>query len=539
MDETIKIDSNDGFLHMEDLPHDCIFNKVVTGCGATTIALMNDEDYIIAVPTTELIVNKTGRKNAGTAIIKFGDKEQCVFGLFGIFKDAEKALKEYLLTDGTKKIICTYDKISKLTDLINPSDYRLLIDEYHCLLKAYSYRQVAIDGVLEKFKQYKSFCFMSATPINATFRPDCLKGTRQVTALWDRTDKMKVDLIPTNKPYVYAANIIKAYQNDGYIEIDGVKSHEAYFFINSVTDIAAIIHYCNLSNDEVRIICANTDANKKKLSGYAISNSRSPNRIFNFITSKSFEGADYFSDDGICFVVSSASNPHTQASIDTDIPQIAGRIRTRNNPFRYKLVHIFNRSYKNLNLDVSYDEMVRRTEMELQKTRATVDLFNKADDLVKGNLRDKLKNNMNELYMSYDKNNDMFTLNDILPKLELYNYQVNQKIYKDGISLAAAYRENDIDTQTEEFQRMGEILHTLGKKLSFKDAFLEYADAAQNKNLFKMNRLAQEQPLIVDAYKKLGVDRVRSMRYTKKAIQDALNNLRNDMATEQKIARQI
>jgi hypothetical protein len=136
--------------------------------------------------------------------------------------------------------------------------------------------------------------------------------------------------------------------------------------------------------------------------------------------------------------------------------------------------------------------MIRRTEMELQKTKATVDLFNTADELVKENLRDKLKKNMNDLYMSYDSQNDMFTINDIIPKLELYNYQVNQKIYKDGISLSTAYKENEIDTQTEEYQHMGEALHALGKKQSFKDAFLEYAKASQQNQLFKMHNLAQE-----------------------------------------------
>ena len=43
---------------MNDLPHDCIFNKVKTGCGATTIAIKNAENYVIAVPTTEIIENK-------------------------------------------------------------------------------------------------------------------------------------------------------------------------------------------------------------------------------------------------------------------------------------------------------------------------------------------------------------------------------------------------------------------------------------------------------------------------------------------------
>ncbi len=69
----LKINSNNGFLQMEDLPQNCIFNKVVTGCGGTTIVLFNERDYIIAVPTTELITNKTGLTEAGEAIITSPD----------------------------------------------------------------------------------------------------------------------------------------------------------------------------------------------------------------------------------------------------------------------------------------------------------------------------------------------------------------------------------------------------------------------------------------------------------------------------------
>ena len=75
MAEPLKIESNDGFLHLEDLPHNCIFNKVVTGCGGTTVVLQNAEDYVIAVPTTELIINKTGRTNAGSSVLTFDGKE--------------------------------------------------------------------------------------------------------------------------------------------------------------------------------------------------------------------------------------------------------------------------------------------------------------------------------------------------------------------------------------------------------------------------------------------------------------------------------
>jgi hypothetical protein len=42
----LDIQEKDGFLIMNDFPDNCIFNKVKTGCGATTIALTNNENYI-------------------------------------------------------------------------------------------------------------------------------------------------------------------------------------------------------------------------------------------------------------------------------------------------------------------------------------------------------------------------------------------------------------------------------------------------------------------------------------------------------------
>ena len=42
----MDFETKDGFLVMNDLPHDCIFNKVKTGCGATTIAIKNAENYV-------------------------------------------------------------------------------------------------------------------------------------------------------------------------------------------------------------------------------------------------------------------------------------------------------------------------------------------------------------------------------------------------------------------------------------------------------------------------------------------------------------
>lgn len=314
-----------------------------------TVVLFNKESYVIAVPTPELITNKTGLTEAGTSKIsspKTGE-EINVFGLFGVFSaSVQKGLRKYLSTSGTKKILCTYDKLSRLKEYINPKEYRLVVDEYHVLLKVYSYRDKAISGVLSCFKDYKSYCFLSATPLEADFKPSQLEGVEEIKAIWKHTDLLTVKLIRTNEPYLSAANIIEAYKRDGYVEVGDMKSYEAFFFINSVTDIAAILQHCHLDKEEVKIVCADNPSNREKLKGYNISNSRSENKRFTFITSKSFECADYFSDSALVFVVSNSRNKNTLLDISTDICQIAGRIRTESNPFRNMLIHIFNTTGK-------------------------------------------------------------------------------------------------------------------------------------------------------------------------------------------------
>ena len=533
--KNLKINSTNGKLNLSDLPQNCIFNKVITGCGGTTIALFNDRNYVISVPTTELIVNKTGLNEAGLSTITSPDGKTKVevFGLFGVFSyKVKKELKEYLSTSGVKKIMCTYDKVAALSKILNPSEYQLLVDEYHILLKAYSYRYTAINGVLSHYKDYKSFCFMSATPISPEFKPLALEGVEEVNAVWDDTDTLFVALERTNKPYIKAANIINAYKVDGCITMNGFKSYEAFFFINSVTDIANILQYCELTNDEVKIVCADTDENRRKLAGYTISNSRSENKPFTFITSKSFEGADYFSETGICYVVSNSSNTNTLLDISTDIYQIAGRIRTETNPFRTFLVHIFNTTgRRNLDLDTSYEEIVERTNKEVERDNKIIEIVN--DNPTNS---DRL---FNKEYVKKDKDGKYY-LDEMIVKLDLYTIKLEQSIYKNGISIVKHYNENGILTTDPMYEKLEGTLKSAGKKMSFKEAFLKYAELAKNPYCMDeeaKNHLAAIQPLIVDAYNKLGEDKVRSLKYVKKAIETALLNQNKDNSNEYKVAK--
>lgn len=536
--KTIKITSSNGYLNLTDLPSNCIFNKVITGCGGTTIALFNNENYVVAVPTTELITNKTALLEGGlTTIISPDGKEQEVFGLFGAFSYAlKKELKEYLASSGIKKIMCTYDKVEALTKMLNPADYKLLVDEYHVLLKAYSYRSRAINGVLSNFRSYKSYCFLSATPIDADFKPSVLEGVEEYRADWNgNVDTLFVKLEQTNKPYLKAAHIIEAYKKDGYVTVNGdIKSTEAFFFINSVTDIAAILSHCKLSNDEVKIVCADTEANRKKLAGYTISNSRAASKKFTFITSKSFEGADYYSEDALCYVVSNSTNKNTLLDISTDIYQIAGRIRTATNPFRNLIIHIFNSAGQRRIEDIDYNELVDRVNKELKGTKLIVDFVNQNPEA-----KDGAKKSFNEEYV-YTDEDGLYRVNDMVAKLELYTFRLEQSIYKNGIALRKAYEATGATTTDIDYTSINETMEK-AKKISFKDAFIRYAELNSNKFQLgidsELDYLVNAQPLIVDAYNKLGADKVRKLRYIKKEIEKALCASEENKNIDTKIAK--
>ena len=91
MKTTINIPSNIRYLqeYLTDLPHNCIFDKGKTGAGGTSVALWNDEPYVIAVPFLSLIDNKTAQHKS-------------VLGVHGKTKD--KAIKDYLKGEGVKTI---------------------------------------------------------------------------------------------------------------------------------------------------------------------------------------------------------------------------------------------------------------------------------------------------------------------------------------------------------------------------------------------------------------------------------------------------
>ena len=128
------------------------------------------------------------------------------------------------------------------------------------------------------------------------------------------------------------------------------------------------------------------------------------------------------------------------------------------------------------------------------------------------------------MYISYDKKNDAYKVNDILPKLELYNYQVNKVIYSSGLQIAKGYDSNGILHTSVNWELVdNEIIRKKGMKLTFEEAYKEYSQLKESLVVSpKIEELEKQFPLLIPAYHKLGDEAVKRLKYVQKAIKNEL-----------------
>ena len=109
---------------MAELPTNFIINKVLTGCGATTLAIDQPGDTIIAVPYTALIRNKLSQER---------NKDR-LLGLSGASDNFKSEIFSYTKHCSVVKIMTTYDSLPKVCESLrelgrNPYEMFLVIDE--------------------------------------------------------------------------------------------------------------------------------------------------------------------------------------------------------------------------------------------------------------------------------------------------------------------------------------------------------------------------------------------------------------------------
>lgn len=362
-----------GFRYLDEVfntfPDNSFLCKSVAGVGGTTLAITNKEDYVIAGSSVELVINKADQHD-NLIPVYAGVYAKDIIKEIGIKRDLGIPVK----------IITTYDSLYKVVDAlgIDVQNYKLLVDELQVLLKASDkFKPKVVTKVLDQVELFKSVCFMTATPTPRKYFPPQISKLDYYRVVWEDSEKMVV-----NK-----ANI----KGDMNKKVTAIALHHLdnggtpLFFYNSLSGIVPciknLIKVRGITHRDVKIICANTEANKAYLKeqlgkdwlpekplykeydkeGNVFMNPR--NKSIQFCTKYAFEGLDFSVEDAYTYVISDVKNKHrhhTRIDISTDLQQVAGRCRNQNPLSKRECVFLWNDSVEGADLtEDMYEEYVR------------------------------------------------------------------------------------------------------------------------------------------------------------------------------------
>ena len=510
----------------KEVPSNCVFNKVATGCGGTSLEIENmNRNSIIAVPLEQMISNKVEQyPNSRTP------KDFKMFGVSaGITKED---IIEYLKTNRIHKIITTYDSLYKVIDAITElgqrelKNYFLLIDEVHYILNNYQLRKEAVTRLLTQYTLFTNWCFMSATPNEPEFTLTELEGIRIEVAPFE-LETINIKNVRTVQVEATVKKLIEDYKEN--------RLQNAHIFVNSVEIIASLIKACELTNENCKAVWSKGNKSyKNSIQGINRSEVGSPAKKINFYTSTCFEGSDILDLEGQYIIVSDGSKAHTLNDISTSFRQILGRIR--NTKYRSEATHIFRKT--RFSEITSFDLYKEYTVKQTQDAEILIEAYNRTSTVKYS------EEALNENYIT--KLNEIYTIDKNLIKYDLLKYKLSMQTYSSIAIVKSELETNGFTSSnySHYIEPSDFLKRNKEAKVNFKDSFIEFAEL--NADIFttlltepsvnRMNLIEEHYPTIRHIYDSLGSEEVKRLNYNQTAIKKKLISI-SDKSNENKIAR--
>jgi len=313
--------------------------------------------------------------------------------------------------------------------------------------------------------------------------------------------------------------------------------------VNSVDFIKNAVKKAELLPEQVKIVCANSDENIKKLGkDYKIETPSDPVKKVNFYTSTAFEGCDIYDKQGRIYIVSDAAKAQTLVDISTLFIQICGRIR--NSIYNSEITHIYNTT--RYSEDLTMEEFIESTQKTLNKAVKFADDINQVPEDSREIVLSKIPY-INEQYVRIE--NNLLKVDKNFANIDIVNFKITKQIYKTVITLSEEHIKNGFGVSVKciNIKSAAEEKEMNPKaKVSFKELFDEYVrvkempmmyNLAENPH-YKLTVIEQNNPLIKEAYNKLGKEKVAELKYVQTNIKrELLKQL--DIANEYKVVKMI
>ena len=565
-------------------PNKCIINKQLPGCGFTEYCIRSNENIILCSPRKMLLKNKKNQHKFDIyLVVNEMDKESNIDKDLSkvdknnvsedniettknseIYKRLYREIEEYCMSRSINglpcKILVTYDSYRIVKDILEKlnrfQNFYTVVDEFQSILHDSRFKSDTELKFLEYLKQSPTAYFVSATPMMDEYLEmlDEFKDLPYFELDWEIEDssrviKPKLDVFLMRSSGEKMSEIIQSYLSGNFEEIvvlrNGIPtrviSDEAVLYVNSVNHITSIIKKNNLTPEQCNILCSDTEDNKKKIQkrlgkGFTIGDvplkGEKP-KMFTFCTRTVYLGADFYSLCARSFIFSDSNIDSLAVDISEDLPQILGRQRLFENPWKNEATFYY-RSTANYRR-MSGEDFKKIIEEKKKSTNDLLRSFDSAPSDTKFTLAKSYQDlarfkNYKDDYVAVNKiqtQDGNIILKPVLNNLVLVNeiraFKIQQIDYKDRFSVFSTVhntltRDDMVNQEVSEFLRIYISLNTMKDKLKLLCEYGLSSDAID----IVLGQIADSDE-IKSYYTTLGPDRLRALSYSKTFIKKELN----------------
>ena len=558
-------------------PSKCIINKQLPGCGFTEYCINGPENIILCSPRKMLLENKKDQHPDDVyLVVNEMDKESNIDKDLSkvdknisvdlsvnleistnseIYKRLYHEIEEYCISRSINglpcKILVTYDSYRVVKDILEKLNrfytFYTIVDEFQSILHDSRFKSDTELKFLEYLKQSPTAYFVSATPMMDEYLEmlDEFKDLPYYELDWytedlSRVIKPDLDVFVMRSVGEKMSEIIQKYLSGDFEEIvvlrNGIPtkivSTEAVFYVNSVNHITSIIKKNNLTPEQCNILCSKTDDNLKKIQKRLgkkfiigeVPLEGDPHKMFTFCTRTVYLGADFYSTCARSFIFSDSNIDSLAVDISEDLPQILGRQRLKENPWKNNAIFYY-RSTAN------YGEMKAEDFQKIinDKQKSTESLlrvysstFIESDkfELALKYQKDAKASNYKDDYVAVNKihtKDGNIILKPVYNNLVLVNeiraFKIQQIDYKDRFTVFSTVhntltRDDIVNQEVSEFLRIYTGLTTIYDKLKL---LCEYGLSSDAINIV-LGQIADSDE-IKSYYTSLGPQRLKSLGY--------------------------
>ena len=566
-----------------------IINKQITGCGFTEYCIRNNDNVILVSPRKILLENKEQQhknevlylKNDLDNTIDVGkdlNKDNVKDGLVEdkIYTEEEKErIKQHIINlrnevqayyynthisrRGPCKILVTYDSFRHVKEALGKDieSFYVVVDEFQSIFTDSRFKSDTELEFLYYLNDISKLCFVSATPMMDEYLEmlDEFCDLPFVSMDWGALDpgriiKPELTAKPCSSILPVAESIIKTYQVGNFQKyvykdenniIKEIESKELVIYVNSVKNICDIIRRCGLTYSNTNVLCSNTPENQKKIrKAFGLRSQEEggigevpgkgdPHKMFTLCTRTVYLGADFYSTCARSLILSDANIECLAVDITLDLPQILGRQRLLENPWKNR-AELY---YKSIIKTETFEQFMARIERKKKNSEEMLLNYESAE------FKNTLAKNYQKMAKAFSYKDDYVAVNtrggrDLFPifnKLvmisELRAYQIQQIDYKDRFTVINQVREEG--TAVVNLSRVEEFLITFDSLSQFTDKMKLLYDASFEFNEEEMNSILFEINIIYRNYfTVLGRDRIRALQFRKYALDAEYEKLYNN-----------